>query len=99
MSLEENQKVVSSPPRSNQSIKSRKVGIGLVIMSFIFYGGLLLVPLTSFSTGIKLTISTALVVLGEITFWIGGFILGKEVVARYKRYFNPINWFRSNKKS
>jgi hypothetical protein len=97
MSLEENQELESLP--SKRSTKLRKVGIGLVILSFILYGGLLLVPLTDFSTGIKLTISSVLVILGEISFWIGGFILGKEVVARYKRYFNPINWFKNNKKN
>jgi hypothetical protein len=97
MSLEENQKLESLP--SKRSTKLRKVGIGLVILSFIFYGGLLLIPLTYFSTGMKWTISSVLVILGEITFWIGGFILGKEVVARYKRYFNPLNWFGNNKKS
>ncbi|MDE3837794.1 hypothetical protein C0966_00020 [Bacillus methanolicus] len=75
----------------------RKVGIGLIIMSFVLYGALLLVPLIPFSTGTKVIISSVLVLSGEITFWVGGIILGKEVVTKYRKYFNPLNWFRKNK--
>nr|WP_242949614.1 hypothetical protein [Clostridium pasteurianum] len=28
----------------------------------------------------------------EVIFWVGGAILGKEIVAKYKRYINPVNW-------
>ncbi|ACV61656.1 hypothetical protein Dtox_0746 [Desulfofarcimen acetoxidans DSM 771] len=76
------------------SVELRKSGIGLVVLSFILYGLILLIPFVSFSTGIKVTISTVLVVLGEISFWVGGIILGKEVISRYKKFLNPINWFK-----
>jgi hypothetical protein len=95
MSLQENQEL--KPLSSERTAKKRKVGIGLVIISFVLYGGLLFVPFTDFSTGIKVAISSALVIIGEITFLIGGFILGKEVVARYKRYINPMNWIKNKK--
>ena len=81
-------------PTNEFSIKLRRLGIGLVVLSFILYGAILLVAFIPYSTGIKVSISTALAVLGEITFWVGGFILGKEVISRYKKYLNPLGWFK-----
>lgn len=71
-----------------------KVGIGLVVASFVLYGGVLMVPFTPFPGKTKIIIGTALAVLGEATFWIGGIILGKEVVLKYKKYMNPLYWFK-----
>ena len=76
------------------SKKLRSLGIGLVVLSFILYGAILLVPFIPYSAGIKVSVSTALVVSGEISFWVGGFILGKEVISRYKKYLNPLCWFK-----
>jgi hypothetical protein len=83
---------------SSKPSKLRKVGITLIISSFILYGGLLIVPLTPFSTSGKLTFSSILVVMGEITFWIGGIILGREVVGRYRKFLNPVNWYKRKRK-
>ena len=74
--------------------KPRKLGISLVILSFILYGFILLVPFIPYSTSIKVTISSVLAILGEISFWVGGIILGKEVIARYKKYISPFSWFK-----
>jgi hypothetical protein len=74
--------------------KWRTVGITLVVLSFILYGALFLVPFIPVSGAAKVGISTALIVFGEITFWLGGILLGKELISRYKRYFNPKHWFK-----
>ncbi|MFZ5651752.1 MAG: transporter suffix domain-containing protein [Bacillota bacterium] len=71
-----------------------KIGTGLVVASFVLYGGVLLVPFTPFPGKTKIIIGTTLAVLGEATFWIGGIILGKEVVTKYKKYMNPLHWFK-----
>lgn len=71
-----------------------KIGIALVVASFVFYGCVLLVPFTPFPGKTKIIMGTTLAVLGEATFWIGGIILGKEVVAKYKKYLNPLCWFK-----
>ena len=67
-----------------QSLK-RWLGIALVILSFAFYGCLLIVPLTSFSVEGKIALSTALVILGESSFWLSVIILGREAIAKYRR--------------
>jgi hypothetical protein len=75
----------------------KKIGIIVFVLSFVLYGLILTVPLLSASLETKTLITTALVVLGEICFWTGGVILGKEVVRKYRRFFNPKNWFIRNK--
>ncbi|MBI3173639.1 MAG: SDR family NAD(P)-dependent oxidoreductase [Chloroflexi bacterium] len=69
------------------------IGVALVVISTILYGGLLALPFLSISTAAKLTATPLLILFGEVTFWVGGAMLGKEVVARYKQYLNPCNWF------
>ena len=71
----------------------KKMGIILIIASFILYGSILLIPFTPFTSGTKVVLGTALAVAGEVSFWVGGIILGKEVVQKYKKYLNPLNWF------
>jgi len=73
--------------RDIQSMK-RWLGIALVVLSFAFYGCLLLVPLSSFSTDRKIALSTLLVILGEGSFWLAVIILGREAIAKYRR----IDW-------
>lgn len=72
----------------------RKIGIFLVAASFVLYGGILIVPFTPFSGNTKIVMGSTLAVLGEVFFWIGGIILGKEFVARYKKYLNPFHWLK-----
>jgi hypothetical protein len=56
-----------------------------VILSFILYGGILLVPLTALSSQDKIILSSFLILTGEASFWIAAFIIGKEAIARYRK--------------
>ena len=71
-----------------------KAGIFLIIMSCVLYGSILLVPMTSYNLATKAVITTTLVVTGEISFWVGGLLLGKELVTKYRSYLNPLRWFK-----
>jgi hypothetical protein len=71
-----------------------KTGIALIILSTLFFLSLLGVPFLDVENKRRLTISTILVVLGEVSFWVGGLLLGKELINKYKAYLNPKNWFR-----
>jgi hypothetical protein len=75
----------------NQGAFKRRLGILLIILSFAFYGILLLVPFAPFSAGRKVILSSILVVLGEASFWIAALVLGKKLVNNY------INIFRREK--
>jgi hypothetical protein len=73
--------------RSNQEALKKRLGTLLIILSFAFYGILLLVPFAPFSAGRKVMLSSILVVLGEASFWIAALILGKELITNYKNIF------------
>jgi hypothetical protein len=72
----------------------KKVGILLFVLSFVFYGLILLIPLLSVTLKTKTILATTLVVIGEVSFWSGGLILGKEVVKKYRSLLYPKNWFK-----
>jgi hypothetical protein len=74
--------------------KSTKIKIGLILMvaSFPFFLAIPAVPFLKLESGVKITIATILLVAGEIIFWSGGILLGKELFTKFKFYFNPKNW-------
>ncbi|WP_240903807.1 transporter suffix domain-containing protein [Chengkuizengella sediminis] len=74
----------------------KKLGFILIIFSFIFYGLILIVPFLNVSTGFKTAVTGILIIVGEISFWVGGLILGREVVKKYRNFFNIKKWFKKN---
>jgi len=81
------QKTFLSLKRNTQSLK-RGMGTALLVASFAFYGCLLLVPFSSFSSERMIALSTALVILGEGSFWLAVLILGRKAMAKYRDF----NW-------
>ena len=74
-----------------------RLGIFLMILSVILFLSLPVVPFLALDNKTKITASTVIFILAEITFWSGGLLVGKELFSKYKSYFNPKNWF--NKKN
>lgn len=71
-----------------------KTGLSLIILSTLVFLSLLVVPFLNMEGAVKIKLSTVAFVLGEITFWAGGILLGKELFGKYKAYLNPMNWFK-----
>ncbi len=71
-----------------------KSGVILLFVCVIAFLSIPVVPFLEISSGDKITFSTVLLVIGEITFWVGGLLLGKELFTKYKSYMNPKNWFK-----
>ena len=71
-----------------------KLGIILIVVANLFLGSILLVPFIEVSLSHKGSISFALFVIGEILFYLGLFLLGKEMAQKYRKYLNPLNWFK-----
>jgi hypothetical protein len=82
----------AKPGTPNRRGWLRWLGVGLVALSFVLYGGLLVLPFLPWGTELKILLAPTLVILGEVAFWLGALILGKAVVARYRRYFDPRQW-------
>lgn len=75
-------------------LSKRKIGIGLIIISFILFFMIPIVPFVPITVKMKLIISTALAIIAEVTFWVGGFFVGKEVIQKYKKYLNPSRFLK-----
>ncbi|MBU8891480.1 MAG: transporter suffix domain-containing protein [Bacteroidales bacterium] len=71
-----------------------RLGISLMIVSGFVFGSLLIIPFLNIDTKTKITATTIIIVIGEITFWSGGLLIGKEMVTKYKSYLNPKKWFK-----
>jgi hypothetical protein len=67
----------------------RHLGVFLLVLSFVFYGLILLVPFLPLGTTAKVAAAPVLALLGELAFWPGSLLVGKEIVARYKAYLDP----------
>lgn len=81
-----------SPGRARSSI-GRALGILLIVVSTLAYLLLLAVPLLAATAAAKTGIAGGLIVLGEVSFWVGAALLGRELAARFRRYLNPCTWF------
>lgn len=77
--------------KDNKSIKGKGVvryaGIGLIVLSFMLYGGLLFLPYTPMSLELKGIAVMSLVIAGEASFWIGALLAGKEIASKYGSFF------------
>lgn len=71
-----------------------KLGIILLLVCVVAFLAIPVVPFLAVENSTKITGSTVLFIVGEITFWTGGLLLGKELFSKYKAYFNPKNWFK-----
>jgi len=72
---------------------SKRFGVFLVVMSFVFYGLIPVLPFLPLAPSTKIAAVPILALLGELVFWPRGILLGREVVGRYKACLNPCNWF------
>ena len=70
-----------------------------MVVCIPFFLAIPLTPLLEVDNKTKITISTVLLVIGEILFWAGGLLVGKELFTKYKSYFNPKNWFKKKEET
>lgn len=73
-----------------------KSGIGLLILSAFIFMSLPIIPFLNMENKVKISLTTTIIIIGEIVFWSGGLLVGKELFSKYKSYFNPKNWFKKN---
>lgn len=75
-----------------------RVGIFLIILCIPFFLFIPIIPFLELETNTKITLSTVFLIIGEVMFWVGGILVGKELFIKYKSYFNPKNWFKKSDK-
>ena len=72
------------------------IGLGLILFSLLFIPVIAAVPFTSLTIKQKAVIMAALAAGGQVMTWVGGFLLGKELLKKYRAYLNPRNWFKKH---
>lgn len=65
-----------------------------MVISVPAFMSLLFIPFLNVDNTDKVKITTIVIIVGEILFWSGGLLVGKELFGKYKSYFNPKNWFK-----
>ncbi len=73
------------------------MGIASIVMSCVVWLIIPAMPWIPISKSAKIIATTALVISGEVFFWGGGLILGREVVKKFRDRLNPLKWFRRKK--
>ena len=72
----------------------KEIGITLIIISFILWIFIFMISWFPISTTLKATIVTIFIILGEVFFWGGSALVGKDIVKKYIKDINPITWIR-----
>ena len=73
-----------------------KAGIAIFIFSLSMTPLLILTTMLHLEAKTKVAITTSLIIIGNVTFYGGGFLVGKELFTKYKAYLNPLNWLKRN---
>ena len=76
-----------------------RIGIFLIIFCIPFFLFIVIIQFLEMEAITKITLSTISLIIGEILFWLGGILVGKELFRKYKSYFNPKNWFKKADKN
>ena len=66
-----------------------------MVLSCILFGLIFAVPFFPLTLAQKGFSVTVLVILMEITWWVGAAIAGKQLFTRYRKYLNPSTWCKN----
>jgi hypothetical protein len=66
----------------------------LLVIPGALYAAVPVVPFLPLTTAQKIGLSVGLAVAAEVVFWGAALFVGKEVISRYRRFFDPRAWKR-----
>ena len=82
---------------ASDPISKKRAWILVVVLLVIpgaLYAAVPVVPFLPLTTAQKIGLSSGLVVVAEVIFWVAALFVGKEAISRYRRFFDPRAWFR-----
>ncbi|MGD6963683.1 transporter suffix domain-containing protein [Fictibacillus phosphorivorans] len=66
----------------------KKIGIIFIILSFVLWILIPVIPFLSFGAGLKTAIVSGLFIGGEVFFWLGALLAGKDIMKNFiKKYW------------
>lgn len=75
-----------------------KFGIILISVSVVFFLIIFALPFISMDTKVKIVLTTTLIVVGEVSFWVGTILIGKDVYLKFKEKLKSGEWLEKKKK-
>ena len=73
------------------------IGYFLFVLSFLAWAAIAILPFLNLSLEMSAAITTALIVGGEIAFFLSIALLGKEFSGKIKSFFKKLNFFQKEK--
>ena len=77
-------------------MERKQWGIFFIALSCLFYASLFSIPFLSMTKAQSGVLATCLVILGEVSFAVGGIIAGKNLVADFRSKFVPKRFQKRN---
>jgi len=76
----------------------RILGISLILLTWVFWGMIFVIPFLKL--GVRLSaILIAALLIGTNAFWIGVFLVGKEYAKKFQVWTKLKKWFRRDRSS
>ena len=74
-----------------------RLGIVLISVSVAFFLIIFAMPFISMNLKVKVALTTTLVVVGEVSFWVGTLLIGKEVYKKFMTKLKSGEWLEKKK--
>ena len=74
-----------------------KLGITLISVSVAIFLMLFALPFVSMDTKMKIALTTAFIIGGEVMFWAGTLLIGKDVYLKFKAKLKSGEWLEKKK--
>ena len=74
-----------------------KLGIILISISVVIFLMLFALPFVSMDTKVKIALTTAFIIGGEVMFWVGTILIGKDVYLKFKARLKSGEWLGGKK--
>jgi hypothetical protein len=74
-----------------------RLGIILIFISVLFFLIIFALPFISINLKAKVTLTTTLIVVGEVSFWVGTILIGKEVYKKFMAKLKSGEWLEKKK--
>ena len=75
-----------------------RLGIILISVSVAFFLIIFAIPFIPMNLKVKVALTTTLVVVGEVSFWVGTLLIGKEVYKKFMANLKSGEWLEKKKK-
>ena len=74
-----------------------RLGIILISVSVLLFLIIFSLPFITMDTKVKIALTTALIVVGEVSFWAGTILIGKEVYQKFMVMLKSGEWLEKKK--